>query len=284
MVPHRNTVHVDVDKVQDGKLHSTQDVLAAEEPLEIRLGYDADGKRAEQSISITMRTPGDDFELAAGFLFTEGIVRSARDIHQIKYCIGSKQETQNYNVLSVQLSPGCRFDASRLARNFYTTSSCGVCGKASIEALKVQGVAGIAANDFAVSAEIIHTFSGKMRERQQVFEKTGGLHAAGLFDAVGALISLREDIGRHNAVDKLIGEHFLANKVPLKSNVLVVSGRASFELVQKALVAGIPMLAAVGAPSSLAVDLAKEYGMTVLGFLRDDRFNVYCGASRVRIG
>jgi FdhD protein len=283
MVPHRNTVRVAVDKVQDGRRHPTQDVLAAEEPLEIRLNYDSDGKRVEQSISITMRTPGDDFELAAGFLFTEGIIHDSSDVHQIKYCVGSRPEVQNYNALSVQLKPGCRFDANRLARNFYTTSSCGVCGKASIEALKVQGVSSIPTSDFAISAEVIGSFGGKLRERQQVFEKTGGLHAAGLFDAAGTLLSLREDIGRHNAVDKLIGEQFLANKAPLKFNVLVVSGRASFELVQKALVAGIPVLVAVGAPSSLAVELAKEYGMTLLGFLRDDRFNIYCGASRVRI-
>jgi len=283
MVPHRNTVRVAVDKVQNGIRHAVQDVLAVEEPLEIRLVYDLDGGHVEKSISITMRTPGDDFELAAGFLFTEGIIRNAADIHQIKYCAGTRLETQNYNVLSVQLSPGCRFDASRLTRNFYTTSSCGVCGKASIEALKVQGVARVSTNGFVISLEVIRTFSEKMRARQQVFEKTGGLHAAGLFDAAGNLISLREDIGRHNAVDKLIGEHFLANKVPLQNNVLVVSGRASFELVQKALAAGLPMLAAVGAPSSLAVDLAKEYGMTVLGFVRDDRFNIYCGSNRVRL-
>ena len=294
MTPHRNTTRVPVDKLQDGKLHATHDILAAEEPLEIRLRYDADGKRAEQSISITMRTPGDDFELAAGFLFTEGIIHSSADIHQIKYCITPRPlssigpinptiEPQNYNILSVELHPNVRFDATRLARNFYTTSSCGVCGKASIEALKVQGVAAIPAGGVTVSAPVIHTFSAKLRERQQVFEKTGGLHAAGLFDAAGELISLREDVGRHNAVDKLIGEQFLAHKTPLQNRVLVVSGRTSFELVQKALVAGIPLLAAVGAPSSLAVELAREYGMTLLGFLRDDRFNIYSGAERVRM-
>jgi FdhD protein len=284
MVPHRNTVRVAVDKVQDGKSHPAQDVLAAEEPLEIRLVFDSSGKRVEQSVSITMRTPGDDFELAAGFLFTEGIVRSAGDIHQIQYCVGSTKEAQNYNVLSVQLNPSCRFDATRLVRNFYTTSSCGVCGKASIEALKVQGVAPISDRNFTVTPELVRTFSGKLRERQRVFEKTGGLHAAGLFDATGNLISLREDVGRHNAVDKLIGEQFLAKTVPLSAHLLLVSGRASFELVQKALVAGIPMLIAVGAPSSLAVELAKEYGMTLLGFLRDDRFNIYSGAERVAVG
>ena len=282
MVPHRNTVRVSVDKVADGKSQPAQDMLAAEEPLEIRLVFDVGGKRVEQSVSITMRTPGDDFELAAGFLFSEGIVRSAADIHQIQYCVGAAKETQNYNVLSVQLDSACRFDATRLVRHFYTTSSCGVCGKASIEALKVQGIAPLAADSFAVTPELIHTFSAKLRERQRVFEKTGGLHAAGLFDASGNLVTLREDVGRHNAVDKLIGEQFLAKKVPLAGHALLVSGRASFELVQKALAAGIPMLIAVGAPSSLAVEVAKEYGMTLLGFLRDERFNIYCGAERVR--
>ena len=299
MTPHRNTTRVPVDKLQDGKLHPTHDILAAEEPLEIRLRFETDGKRAEQSISITMRTPGDDFELAAGFLFTEGIIHSATDIHQIKYCVAPRPvssigpigpigpinpsaEPQNYNILSVELHPHVRFDAARLARNFYTSSSCGVCGKASIEALNVQGIAAIPAGGFAVSAQTIRTYSPKLRERQAVFEKTGGLHAAGLFDSAGNLISLREDVGRHNAVDKLIGEQFLAGKTPLQNHVLVVSGRTSFELVQKALVAGIPMLAAVGAPSSLAVELAREYGMTLLGFLRDDRFNIYSGADRIR--
>jgi FdhD protein len=215
-----------------------------------------------------MRTPGDDYELAAGFLFGEGIIHQHSDIHQISYCVGPRKELQEYNLVSVHLNPGCNFDAKRLTRNFYTTSSCGVCGKSSIDALRVQVSARPTFTAPPIAPSILYALSGKLRERQRVFEKTGGLHAAGLFDPAGNLLSLREDVGRHNATDKLIGEQFLAGKTPLSNTILVLSGRASFELVQKALVAGIPVMAAVGAPSSLAVELAKEFGMTLLGFLR----------------
>jgi FdhD protein len=281
MVPHRNTARVPVEKVEGGAAQTRQDVVAVEEPLEIRLSFPSGEKRADLSLSVTMRTPGDDFELAAGFLFGEGILRDRSDIQQVSYCVGSRKEEQQYNVLNVQLSPGCRLEPTRLARHFYTTSSCGVCGKASIEAIRVQGVTPLSTEGTAISSSTICSLAGKLRQQQQVFEKTGGLHAAGLFDNTGNLISLREDVGRHNAVDKLIGEQLLAGKTPLSDRILMLSGRASFELVQKALVAGIPVMAAVGAPSSLAVELAKEFSMTLLGFLRDDRFNIYSGSERI---
>jgi FdhD protein len=281
MVPHRNTERVPIEKVQDGRRDSRQDVVAVEEPLEIRL-VSGDGKeRTDVSVSITMRTPGDDYELAAGFLFGEGIIHQHSDIHQISYCVGPRKDLQEYNLVSVHLNPGCNFDAKRLTRNFYTTSSCGVCGKSSIDALRVQVSARPTFTAPPIAPSILYALSGKLRERQRVFEKTGGLHAAGLFDPAGNLLSLREDVGRHNATDKLIGEQFLADKTPLSNTILVLSGRASFELVQKALVAGIPVMAAVGAPSSLAVELAKEFGMTLLGFLRDDHFNIYTGSERI---
>lgn len=246
------------------------DVLAVEEPLEIRLGF-PDG--THKAISITMRTPGDDGELAAGFLFTEGIISSPDQIEQIRHC------GDGTNTIRVDLHDCLDLDLKRLDRNFYTTSSCGVCGKASIEAL-ATGVKRTE-SDTKVTPDVIHSLPHRLREAQSVFDTTGGLHASALFEADGGLDIVREDVGRHNALDKVIGAKFLASKTPISNNILLVSGRASFELVQKALMAGIPILAAVGAPSSLAVELAREYGMTLIGFVRDDRFNIYCGMERV---
>lgn len=246
------------------------DVLAVEEPLEIRLGF-PDG--THKAISITMRTPGDDGELAAGFLFTEGIISSPDQIEQIRHC------GDGTNTIRVDLHDCLDLDLKRLDRNFYTTSSCGVCGKASIEAL-ATGVKRTE-SDTKVTPDVIHSLPLRLREAQSVFDTTGGLHASALFEADGGLDIVREDVGRHNALDKVIGAKFLASKTPISNNLLLVSGRASFELVQKALMAGIPILAAVGAPSSLAVELAREYGMTLIGFVRDDRFNIYCGMERV---
>lgn len=246
------------------------DVLAVEEPLEIRLGF-PDG--THKAISITMRTPGDDGELAAGFLFTEGIISSPDQIEQIRHC------GDGTNTIRVDLHDCLDLDLKRLDRNFYTTSSCGVCGKASIEAL-ATGVKRTE-SDTKVTPDVIHSLPHRLREAQSVFDTTGGLHASALFEADGGLDIVREDVGRHNALDKVIGAKFLASKTPISNNILLVSGRASFELVQKALMAGIPILAAVGAPSSLAVELAREYGMTLIGFVRDDRFNIYCGKERV---
>lgn len=246
------------------------DTLAIEEPLEIRLG--------SRAISITMRTPGYDFELAAGFLFTEGIIKSPDQIKDIKFC-GKPGQPQN--TVRVEIYDQDAIDIKRLERNFYTTSSCGVCGKSSLEAL-ATGAKPIEIRDFPnIKAETINSLSESLRKSQSVFEQTGGLHAAGLFDADGNLLDLKEDVGRHNAVDKLIGRQFLDDNVPLSDKILFLSGRASFELIQKAVMAGIPIICAVGAPSSLAVEAAKEFGVTLLGFVRNGRFNIYMGPERI---
>jgi FdhD protein len=245
-----------------------EDRLAVEEPLEIRLG--------ERSLSITMRTPGHDFELAAGFLLTEGIVRHTSDIEKIDFCGPSG------NVVRVDLAPGVAVDLKRLERHFYASSSCGVCGKSSIEALRVTiPEAAHGGVSPAVSAEVLRGLPKTLRESQGLFDSTGGIHASALFDLEGKLLLLREDVGRHNALDKVIGSSLRSGELPLRSRVLLVSGRASFELVQKAAVAGIGIFAAVGAPSSLAAELARDVGMTLIGFLRDERFNIYHGQERV---
>lgn len=255
------------------------DMLAVEEPLEIRLGLTENGKPNHKAISITMRTPGDDFELAAGFLFTEGILQSKDQIADIKHC--GKFPSQ-YNTVRIDLQENTKINLKKLERNFYTTSSCGVCGKTSLEAL-ATGAKAIGREDFPrVAAELIHELPEKLHQAQTVFDKTGGLHAAALFESDGSLIDSREDVGRHNAVDKLVGAKFLANKLPLDDKILFLSGRASFELLQKAVMAQIPIVCAVGAPSSLAVDAAKNFNVTLLGFVRDGRFNVYNGVERVR--
>jgi FdhD protein len=274
-------------------LQESIDLLAVEEPLEIRLGLPGGGHKA---ISITMRTPGNDAELAAGFLFSEGIISSPDQIKQIKYCgklgvpalAGSsvddrpaKAGTPNGNTIRVDLQKDVDIDLKRLERHFYTTSSCGVCGKSSIDAL-ATGVTKLSQNGFTVGRCLLNRLPELLRRSQDIFDKTGGLHASALFATEGTLDIVREDVGRHNALDKVIGAKFLAGEMPISDRILLVSGRASFELVQKALMAGIPIMAAVGAPSSLAVELAREYGMTLAGFLRDERFNVYCGAERVR--
>lgn len=262
--------------------HSTA-LLAVEEPLEIRIGF-PDG--TQSAVSITMRTPGDDAELAAGFLFTEGILSSADQIKQIRHCgvkirkglgVVARAAALNSNTIRVDLNDGTNVDLDRLRRNFYTTSSCGVCGKSSIEALRTGITTAVSALDPKISPAIIHSLPERLRASQNVFEKTGGLHASALFDASGDLEILREDVGRHNALDKLIGAKFLASDMPLSNSILLLSGRISFELVQKALMAGIPLVAGIGAPSSLAVELAEEYGLTLLGFVRDCRFNQYAG-------
>ncbi len=263
------------------------DVLAVEEPLEIRLGIPGSGHRA---ISITMRTPGDDGDLAAGFLFTEGIVRSADQIKQIRHCglkigkgtrVVDRAAALNSNTIRVDLQEGVDLDLKRLERHFYTTSSCGVCGKSSIDALHTGAKKLADLENPKIDTDIIHTLPARLRASQDVFDQTGGLHASALFSSKGELEIVREDVGRHNALDKVIGARFLAGELPLSEKVLLVSGRASFELVQKALMAGIPILVAVGAPSSLAVDLAEEFGMTLAGFVRGDSFNVYTGKSRI---
>lgn len=277
-------VHRFADEVFD----QTLDTLAVEEPLEIRLGYDLpDGSRAKKTVCITMRTPGHDFDLAAGFLYTEGIIQSADDIRDIKHCGTILSQAKSKNIVIVELMPGLKMDLSRLAnleRHFYTSSSCGVCGKTSIEALKIQNPHTCKKKEglFTVSSEWIHGLPEKLRKLQGVFENTGGLHASGLFAKEGdATIIVREDVGRHNALDKVIGHCLLSQMLPLSSFVLLLSGRASFELVQKAAMAGIEIMAAVGAPSSLAVELASEVDLTLLGFVRNRRFNIYHGEHRI---
>jgi FdhD protein len=255
------------------------DSLSAEEPLEIRVGP-AGARRTP--LAVTMRTPGDDLDLAIGFLLTEGLIRDADDVHTAQLCAGD-QETNTYNVVDVTLAPGVPAPATDPARNFYTTSSCGVCGKASIDAVRTRSRFDVAADASTVDARILVGLPGALRERQRGFAATGGLHAAGLFTVDGELLCLREDVGRHNAVDKVVGWAAREHRLPLAGHVLMVSGRASFELCQKAWMAGIPTLAAVSAPSTLAVDLATEAGMTLIGFLRGQTFNVYAGSQRVRV-
>jgi FdhD protein len=271
----RPILTVPVQKVEGDSASPFQDLLAVEEPLEIRLG--------DRSISITMRTPGHDFDLAAGFLFTEGILRDAAQIREIRWSpVSNGNPRQAGNSVTVELNPGVDVNLDRLERHFYTTSSCGVCGKASIEAIEMQGCPVLPRNAPMVESSVIHHLPETLRRAQPVFERTGGLHAAALFSSEGMLELLREDVGRHNAVDKLMGAEMLAGHMPLSNRLLFVSSRASFELVQKALMAGIPILAAVGAPSSLAVATAQRFNQTLLGFVRDNRFNIYSGASRIQ--
>jgi FdhD protein len=266
---------------KDASASRQNDSLAVEEPLEIRLGFYENGKLVHRAISITMRTPGNDFELAAGFLFTEGIVKSPDEIADIKFC-GAKLSEASTNTVRVDLRNGIPVDLEKLKRHFYTSSSCGVCGKSSIAALNT-GAKKLESKEYPVfAAGVIHNLPEIARKAQSVFSSTGGLHAAALFDENGKLEILREDVGRHNAVDKLIGAKLVAGELPLADKILLVSGRASFELIQKAVMAQTPVLAAVGAPSSLAVESAKEFGMTLLGFVRDNRFNIYAGAERIR--
>lgn len=254
---------------------SRDDLLAVEEPLEIRV--------AGVALSITMRTPGHDFDLAAGFLVSEGVISRGDQLGAIRYCAGATAEGQNtYNVLDVSLAADVPIPDPSLARNFYMTSSCGLCGKASIDAVRTLSCYPVAHDPVSITPEFLVGLPERLRAGQDVFEKTGGLHAAALFDGVtGALLALREDVGRHNAVDKVIGWAAKENLLPLRATVLMVSGRASFELIQKASMAGIPILAAVSAPSSLAVELASEIGMTVVGFLRDESMVVYSGEQRI---
>ncbi len=252
------------------------DTLVVEEPLEIRVGG--------RALAVTMRTPGDDIDLVHGFLLTEGVIRSADDVRAARYCAGTDDDGQNtYNVLDVALADGVPPPAVGVERNFYTTSSCGVCGKASIDAIRTQSVYPVADDPIVVDAAVLGGLPDVLRSAQRVFDRTGGLHAAGLFTAAGELRCLREDVGRHNAVDKVVGWAVRAGALPLAGHVLLVSGRASFELTQKALMAGAPVLAAVSAPSTLAVDLAAEVGMTLIGFLRGPSMNVYAGAERVAV-
>ncbi|MFI8962204.1 formate dehydrogenase accessory sulfurtransferase FdhD [Streptomyces sp. NPDC053493] len=264
-----------VVRIRGGAVTSRPDTLVAEEPLEIRLNG--------RPIAITMRTPGDDFALAAGFLVSEGVLAAASDVRNIVYCAGATADGANtYNVVDVQLAPGVTVPDISLERNVYTTSSCGLCGKASLDAVRTTARFPIADTPpLRLTPEFLAALPDRLRAAQRVFDRTGGLHAAALFSEDGELLDVREDVGRHNAVDKLVGRALREGLLPLARAVLLVSGRASFELAQKAVMAGVPVLAAVSAPSSLAVDLALESGLTLVGFLRGDDMNVYAGEHRL---
>jgi FdhD protein len=277
-IPKDSTTGTRLWRFQAGAAEEGADRLATEEPLEIRL-IQGDRRR---TVAVTMRTPGNDAELAVGFLFAEGVIDAPERVLRVEHC----EEVEEIggscsNIVEVELDPeGPEPDLAPLERHFFTSSACGVCGKAGLEALRVR-VSGPLPDGPVISPEVLKTLPGRLRESQGLFETTGGLHAAALFDAAGNLIALREDVGRHNALDKLIGWAFRENLLPLNDDLVLVSGRSSYEILQKCLVAGVPMVCAVSAPSSLAVELAERYGVTLVGFLRGDRFNVYSGAGRV---
>jgi FdhD protein len=291
---YRSVTQTSVVRITELIARQVQDNLATEEPLEIQLGFGPVDSRQRKSISVTMRTPGNDFELAAGFLMTEGVVHDANDIEKIAYAThefqGAEENSEidaplaagaRENTVRVDLAPDVPVSMANLERNFYTTSSCGICGKASLLALRTVCPPRIHST-FALDARVLYELPSRLRDAQGIFDQTGGLHGTGLFDANGNLLAVREDVGRHNAVDKLIGSEFLADRTPLRDSLLLLSGRASFELLQKALMGGVPMVASVGAPSSLAVKVAREFDITLVGFLRENQFNIYHGEEHIR--
>ncbi|MBU3664166.1 MAG: formate dehydrogenase accessory sulfurtransferase FdhD [Bacteroidetes bacterium] len=265
---------VSIQRFLEGKLEDAEDLVAVEEPLEIRIGHGKLELREQWRISVTMRTPGHDFELALGFLFTEGIIKNVNEIASIKYCTELNTLQQQFNIVRVELKEDVLFDAENLQRNFYTTSSCGVCGKASIESIK-QHCDRVTHLGFEPSTSLLFKLTQQLDSVQTVFKFTGGIHACALFNAEGRLVLMREDVGRHNALDKLIGAALTDKHINLSKSILLLSGRASFELVQKAAMAGIPIIAAIGAPSSLAVSTAHEFGIRLYGFLKQEKFNLY---------
>lgn len=270
-----------ITRINKLTFEETEDQLAVEEPLEIRLLTGVTDARQMKSVSVTMRTPGNDAELAAGFLFTEGIIQSPDQIQDI---FNNPEDCDNrqQNIIVVSIREDITLDLGKLERHFYTSSSCGVCGKASINAIHtLSPLLPATGEDFAIPCDILQRLPELLSGQQEVFRFTGGLHASAIFDQNGNILSLREDVGRHNALDKLVGCFFLADKLPLDQHILLLSGRASFELIQKAVAAGIKIVAAVGAPSSLAVELAQTYNITLVGFLRKERFNIYSGSQRV---
>lgn len=270
---------VAVTKVLSNQAENKPDLVAVEEPLELRIGFGGEGNREQLSVAVTMRTPGNDFELAAGFLFTEGIIHSFDDLENIKYCSDTGKQEEKENVIRAELKPHIKVDTEKFQRNFYMTSSCGVCGKASIDAVRTG--CSINTDHSIISSTIVHSLLDQLRTVQVVFDHTGGLHASALFDMTGKRILIREDVGRHNALDKVIGTLLKKKESLSQKYIVLVSGRASFELVQKAAMAGFPIMAAVGAPSSLAVSMAKEMNMTLLGFVHDKKFNIYSGEERI---
>ena len=279
-MPVKPIIKLPVIKITDDEIDKTTDSLAVEEPLEIRLEYGADENRQIKNVSVTMRTPGNDAELATGFLLTEGIIKQQSDVLSAEHCFIACAENKE-NVIQVSLEEGVIPDLKNTDRNFYTTSSCGVCGKASIESIKTVSAYQDQVDKNRVSVDILYFLPAILQKHQEVFADTGGLHASALFDTAGELIMVREDVGRHNALDKLIGAALNEQMLPLDKHILLLSGRASFELIQKAAMAGINIIAAVGAPSSLAVQLAEEFNITLVGFLRGKRFNIYTRPQRI---
>jgi FdhD protein len=280
----KNVLKTPILRVHTEGSFADEDTLAGEEPLEIVLAFGETNHRRRQSISVTMRTPtGHDFELALGFLLTEGVINDYNDVISMRYTASELDESAQTNVVQVDLKPSVKFDAARLQRHFYTSSSCGVCGKTSLDMVQTASCFWLKKEIPRVKSAVLMCLPEKLRKAQSVFDATGAIHAAALFDTEGSLVALREDVGRHNALDKLIGWAMQNKRLPLSNSILLVSGRSSFELVQKALMAGIPILAAVGAPSSLAVQLAIENDMTVVGFLKNNRFNIYSSFERVEI-
>ncbi len=273
----RQVETLSVVKMDDEVCAKVQDQVAIEEPLEIQVTYSSPTGRLQKAVAITMRTPGYDEELAAGFLFTEGVIKNLDAIESFK------QSKADQNQVQVILKENIIPELQQASRQFYTTSSCGICGKASIEAIKVPAQFENGKKEFIIDASVVYSLSGSMSKAQSIFHQTGGLHAAALFSLGGTLMMLREDIGRHNAVDKIIGASYLSGALPSDESILFLSGRAGFELIQKAAMAGIPVVVAVGAPSSLAVEMANEAGITLIGFLRGTRFNIYSGKQRIRI-
>ncbi len=271
----QSTKELQITRIFANEANILLDTLAVEEPLEIQLNFLQGETRVQKSISVTMRTPGSDLELAVGFLFGEGIISNKSEL---------KIEHNSYlndQIIGIVLQDDAKPEMAKLERNFYTTSSCGVCGKASIDAVRVIKQPAVKREEIYVARQLLFLLPKFVRDQQSIFEQTGGLHASALFDLEGKLIYIREDVGRHNALDKLIGACFLDSKLPLSQHILLLSGRASFELIQKAVMAGISIIAAVGAPSSLAVELAKEFNITLIGFLKENKFNVYCGEERI---
>jgi FdhD protein len=271
----KSKIKMPVWVVENGKKRLRQDYLTTEEPLEIRL------VSSHCTVAITMRTPGADFALAAGFLYNEGVISCKQDIRTISYCVDENIDgEQRYNIVNVELRPGLIVDLQPLERHFYTNSACGVCGKASIEALRLRGYPMIAA-EMMVTPKLLYSLPDQLRAAQGVFNATGGLHAAAVFDMQGQLLNLQEDIGRHNALDKLIGTALLSCDLPFHNHIIMISGRSSFEILQKSIAARVPIVCSVSAPSSLAVSMAREFGITLIGFLRGERFNVYSGIERI---
>jgi FdhD protein len=306
MSSRKSKTRIERIEVRGEVAHSRSDVLATEEPLEVRLEAGsgrkgqrgkldpsassgpalsrAEGRKEEtgrirQTVTVTMRTPGHDFELAAGFLFAEGVIGGKEAIGRIAYCT-DRDEPQQYNIVNVELKAQPLPELGGLERHFFSTSACGVCGKAGLERLELRGYQPLPIN-WQIKPSLLRSLPARLRKSQGLFESTGGIHAAALFDLEGRLVATREDVGRHNALDKLIGWALLEDKLPLSQHIIVVSGRASYELTQKALAAGVGILAAISAPSSLAVELAKQFNQTLVGFLRDKDFNIYSAPERI---